>query len=121
MKYKLEGFDSGWINPGTQRFAQYLKVPPGNYVFRVKACNNDGLWNEQGASLPLILFPHFRHYQLSRTGHAGSSYRADLTERPLLLFRMVTKSLAGGLNLNDEGLYAGTIFSFCASQAKDFR
>ncbi len=51
FKYKLEGFDKEWQDVGTRRIAYYTKLPPGNYTFRVKACNNDGIWNETGASV----------------------------------------------------------------------
>jgi PAS domain S-box-containing protein len=59
FKYKLEGFDKDWIDAGNRRVAYYTNLPPGNYQFRVKACNNDGLWNEAGASLSFYLAPKF--------------------------------------------------------------
>ncbi|MCP4149252.1 MAG: response regulator [bacterium] len=59
FKYKLEGFDSHWLDVGTRRTAYYSKLPPGNYTFQVKACNNDGIWNDTGASFSFRLEPHF--------------------------------------------------------------
>ena len=59
FKYKLEGFDKDWIDGGTRRVAYYTNLPPGPYKFRVMAANNDGIWNEAGASLDLYLKPHF--------------------------------------------------------------
>ncbi|MBV9266579.1 MAG: response regulator, partial [Acidobacteriaceae bacterium] len=59
FKYKLEGYDIDWIDAGSRRVAYYTSLPPGNYRFRVMACNNDGLWNTSGASLDLALLPHF--------------------------------------------------------------
>jgi signal transduction histidine kinase/ligand-binding sensor domain-containing protein/DNA-binding response OmpR family regulator len=59
FKYKLEGYDREWVEAGTQRVAYYTNLPPGNYRFRVLACNNDGLWNETGASMNFYLAPHF--------------------------------------------------------------
>jgi signal transduction histidine kinase/ligand-binding sensor domain-containing protein/CheY-like chemotaxis protein len=59
FKYKLEGIDEDWIDAGTRRTAYYTKLPPGSYQFRVKACNNDGLWNETGANLNFTLSPFF--------------------------------------------------------------
>ncbi len=59
FKCKLEGFDTEWRHVGTRRIAYYTKLPPGNYTFRVKACNNDGFWNETGASLSFYLKPYF--------------------------------------------------------------
>jgi signal transduction histidine kinase len=57
--YRLEGFDPNWIDAGARRSASYTSVPPGHYVFRVKAAGADGVWNETGASLPLRLDPPF--------------------------------------------------------------
>ena len=57
--YRLEGFDKDWIDSGSRRFANYTNIDPGKYVFRVKASNNDGVWNEQGASVGIIIKPPF--------------------------------------------------------------
>jgi PAS domain S-box-containing protein len=51
FRYKLEGHDSEWQDPGTRRQAFYSDLPPANYRFRVIASNNDGVWNEEGATL----------------------------------------------------------------------
>jgi PAS domain S-box-containing protein len=59
FKYKLEGFDKEWVDAETRRIAYYTNIPPGDYDFRVKACNNDGLWNEAGASFAFYLKPYF--------------------------------------------------------------
>jgi signal transduction histidine kinase/DNA-binding NarL/FixJ family response regulator len=59
FKFKLEGFDQEWRQVGTRRTAYYPKLPPGDYTFRVKACNNDGSWNETGASVSFYLKPYF--------------------------------------------------------------
>jgi signal transduction histidine kinase/ligand-binding sensor domain-containing protein len=57
FRYKLEGHDSGWEEPGTRRQAFYSDLRPGRYKFRVIACNNDGVWNEAGASLEFSVAP----------------------------------------------------------------
>ncbi|SKC63655.1 two-component regulator propeller domain-containing protein [Ohtaekwangia koreensis] len=57
--YKLEGFDQDWNQVGTQRKATYTNLNPGEYTFRVKASNNDGVWNEKGASIKVIITPPF--------------------------------------------------------------
>lgn len=57
--YKLEGFDKDWSYIGNKRGATYTNLDPGNYVFRVKASNNDGLWNEDGIAINLIITPPF--------------------------------------------------------------
>lgn len=60
FKYQLEGYDKEWRSVGTRRTAYYTKIPPGDYTFRVIACNDDGLWNETGASVSFYLEP-FSH------------------------------------------------------------
>ena len=57
--YQLEGYDkqNDWHEVGTQRKATYTNMNPGKYIFRVKASNNDGLWNEDGATVTLIIKP----------------------------------------------------------------
>lgn len=57
--YKMEGFDKDWLYVGNQRKATYTNLEPGTYVFRVKASNNDGIWNEEGTSLILNIKPPF--------------------------------------------------------------
>lgn len=59
FKTKLEGFDESWLDVGARRTAYYAKISPGEYTFRVKACNNDGIWNETGASITVYLEPYF--------------------------------------------------------------
>jgi len=59
FRYRLEGFDQGWVDAGSRRVAYYTNMPPGAYVFRVIAANNDGVWNETGAAFPFELRPHF--------------------------------------------------------------
>jgi ligand-binding sensor domain-containing protein len=59
FKYKLEGFDPDWIDAGARRAASYTNLRPGNYVFRVVASNNDGVWNNEGAAFHFYLRPHF--------------------------------------------------------------
>jgi diguanylate cyclase (GGDEF)-like protein len=58
FRYTLEGFDQGWLNPGTRRIAYYTNVPPGEFTFRVIACNNDGIWNRTGTWLTVVQKPH---------------------------------------------------------------
>lgn len=57
--YKLEGFDKDWNYIGNQRKAFYTNLDPGQYIFRVKAANNDGVWNESGTSIRVIITPPF--------------------------------------------------------------
>jgi len=55
--YILEGLESEWIHCGERRFARYSNIPPGDYTFRVKGSNNDRIWNEEGASIKIIITP----------------------------------------------------------------
>jgi signal transduction histidine kinase/streptogramin lyase len=56
--YQLEGFDQGWTQvDSSHREAAYTNLPPGHYVFRVKASNNDGVWNEAGTALNITITP----------------------------------------------------------------
>jgi signal transduction histidine kinase len=58
-RFMLEGFDHQWTDAGARRSAYYTNIPPGQYTFRVQAANNDGLWNDDGATLAFTLQPHF--------------------------------------------------------------
>jgi signal transduction histidine kinase/ligand-binding sensor domain-containing protein/DNA-binding response OmpR family regulator len=55
--YKLENFNDDWIYSGSVHAAAYNNIPPGEYIFRVKGSNNDGVWNEEGIALTLIIKP----------------------------------------------------------------
>ena len=59
FKYFLEGYDHEWVEAGTRRVAYYTNLPSGRYIFRVVGCNNDGVWNDIGASFTFELLPHF--------------------------------------------------------------
>ncbi len=80
FKYKLEGFDREWTEAGTRRAAFYTNIPPGDYRFRVVACNSDGIWNETGASFSFTLQPHFYQtksfYSLCMTAAGGLAFAA---------------------------------------------
>jgi methyl-accepting chemotaxis protein len=57
--YKLDGFDKQWREVGNQRTAVYTNLAPGSYTFHVKGSNNDGLWNDTGASIRVVITPPF--------------------------------------------------------------
>jgi ligand-binding sensor domain-containing protein/signal transduction histidine kinase len=59
FKYRLDGVDSNWIDAGIRRVAYYNNLPPGDYRFEVKACNEDGVWNDAGAFIDIVLAPHY--------------------------------------------------------------
>lgn len=58
FKYQMAGYENDWVE-GNGRVANYPNLPPGNYHFHVKACNEDGIWNETGSTLDLIVLPPF--------------------------------------------------------------
>jgi signal transduction histidine kinase/ligand-binding sensor domain-containing protein len=59
FRYRLEGVDNDWQDAGTRREAIYTRLGPGEYRFRVIACNNDGVWNEVGAAWSFSIAPTF--------------------------------------------------------------
>jgi signal transduction histidine kinase/ligand-binding sensor domain-containing protein len=59
FKYKLSGVDDDWRDPGATRSAFYTSLAPGSYRFQVLAANEDGVWNEQGATVSFRILPTF--------------------------------------------------------------
>ena len=59
FRYRLEGVETKWVDVQSPRKAYYSHISPGHYRFRVLACNNDGVWNEQGATLAFTVEPAF--------------------------------------------------------------
>jgi signal transduction histidine kinase len=59
FRYRLEKYDADWVNADTLRVAHYPRLPPGNYRFHVIACNNEGVWNNEGAAVEFELRPFF--------------------------------------------------------------
>lgn len=58
FRHRLLGYDADWVEAGASRQARYEGLPPGNYRFQVIACNNDGVWNEAGASFRFTIAPY---------------------------------------------------------------
>ncbi len=93
FKYKLEGLETSWNDAGAERTATYRHVPPGNYVFRVSACNSDGVSNDGGGLLAVTVQPHFYQTALFQGGGAalllaGLSLTLFLTMRRRMRFRL---------------------------------
>lgn len=59
FRYRLDGADAQWVEAGPRRSAYYAHLRPREYTFRVIACNNDGVWNHDGASVVLQVLPYF--------------------------------------------------------------
>lgn len=55
--YRMEGFEPGWVYSGGRRFVTYTNLDPGEYTFRAKASNNDGIWNEKGMYIRITITP----------------------------------------------------------------
>ncbi|HTL82578.1 MAG TPA: triple tyrosine motif-containing protein [Bacteroidia bacterium] len=59
FKYRLLGLDSNWVDAGSEQFARFVNLDPGEYVFQVKASNNDGVWNDKPLELRITITPPF--------------------------------------------------------------
>lgn len=57
FRHCLEGVDAGWVDTGSERSTSYNRLPHGNYIFRVQACNREGVWSVQSDNLMLIILP----------------------------------------------------------------
>lgn len=57
FRYRLQGYDKAWSSPVSLREVTYTNLPPGNYRFQVIACNNNGIWNDKGATLSFFVAP----------------------------------------------------------------
>ena len=97
FRYKLEGLDRDWQNAGNRRQAFYTNLSPGNYTFRVMACNNSGVWNEAGTFLDFSVAPSY--YQ---TLWFRLSCVAIFLAAVAGLYRVRVRQLAGQFNLRLE-------------------
>lgn len=59
FRYKLEGMQDNWIDVGTKRSVEFSYLPAGSYTFRMIAANSNGVWNDDGASLTIVVHPYF--------------------------------------------------------------
>lgn len=66
--YKLDGFDTDWVNATNRRVADYTNIPPGHYVFRVRACNEDGIWSETLSGYQIDIQPTINQTWWFKTG-----------------------------------------------------
>jgi signal transduction histidine kinase len=59
FRYRIEGIDNDWVDAGTDRVATFHDLRPGSFRFQISAANNDGVWNETGASLAFTVQPYY--------------------------------------------------------------
>lgn len=87
--YKLEGLNSGWIYTDAEsRRAVYTALPPGSYVFRVKAANAEGVWNEEGTRLAITIRPPWWQTNLAKITYLGFLLFAVVGYARLRTFRI---------------------------------
>jgi signal transduction histidine kinase/ligand-binding sensor domain-containing protein len=99
--YQMVGLDDDWVQAGNRRHADYPNLRPGNYVFRVIGSNNDGVWNDAGASVAITIRPPFWETPwfiglliavLLGMGYGGYRYRVrSLRERSLQLEKVIAE------------------------------
>ena len=98
VRYKLEGMDEDWVDPGLRRQMFFSNLGPGTYRFRVVATNNDGVWNRTGATLEFIIPPTFRQSALFKLLCACAA-AIILGAAYYLHFRRATARLQGGMEV----------------------
>ena len=92
--YRLTGFNDDWVQLGTKHEVSFTNLSPGTYTLQVKASNNDGIWNEEGASLKIYIMPPWY-----RTWWAYSLYTIGLLA---LLWRLHSYQKTRTLRLERE-------------------
>ncbi|MEI7724853.1 MAG: two-component regulator propeller domain-containing protein [Bacteroidota bacterium] len=86
--YMLEGVSGDWIETGNRRFVPFSNLPPGEYTFKVKGSNNDGVWNDSGPGLRIIINPPWW-----RSAWAWTSYLIILAGAIMIYIRMRERNL----------------------------
>jgi signal transduction histidine kinase/DNA-binding response OmpR family regulator len=100
-EYQLKGFDKNWIRAGKEHSAYYGNIPPGEYTFRVRASNNDGIWNQEGRSIKVVVAPPYW-----RTNTAYAAYVLILAALLFYLRQLSIKRLQMRFSLQQERNHA---------------
>jgi ligand-binding sensor domain-containing protein len=113
FRYRLEGFDRDWIEAGVRRTAYYTNIPPGEYSFKVIACNNDGVWNETGDTLMFELPPPWWRtwwayllyiFAIAGTVYSGVRLRLQTLERRNMMLEAKVAERTSELDRKNEEL-----------------
>ncbi len=102
-RYRLEGLSSEWVDAGERRIASYANLPPGEYLFRVQGSNSDGVWNLEGATLPISILPPFWQWNTFRLG-ASLSVLLSI----IILFRWRVRGIQKQKRLLEEKVAENT-------------
>jgi len=125
--YKLEGFDEDWIYCGSRKFASYSNLGPGEYVFHVKSSNSDGLWNEKGTQVTLLIErPFWKTWWFISLGvlivitilYLGYWYRVKNFNKANLLLEEKVKRRTAELEKATEEAETARVAAEKASQSK---
>src|ERR1035438_2903025 len=97
FRYRMEGFDTDWVDADTRRVAYYTNLPPGRYRFHIVAGNSDGVCNNEGASIGLVLRPYLyqRWWFWPVLGACGIGLALYALHGRARLFRPCQAELAG--------------------------
>jgi signal transduction histidine kinase len=105
FRYRLSGVDTAWVDAGTRRDAYYTNLRPGSYRFRVIAANEDGVWNEAGASIDFDIPPTFTQTK-AFVGLMAFIIAASLVGAGWLLSLWRQRQMARTLHIQFEGQLA---------------
>jgi signal transduction histidine kinase/ligand-binding sensor domain-containing protein/CheY-like chemotaxis protein len=125
--YKLDGFDEDWIYCGSRKFASYSNLGPGEYVFHVKSSNSDGLWNEKGTEVTILIErPYWKTWWFISIGviiiiallYFGYWYRIRNFNKVNLLLEAKVKRRTAELEKATEEAETARVAAEKASQSK---
>ena len=104
--FKLDNYDEDWRYSGNKQTATYTNLDPGEYVFRIKGSNNDGIWNEQGKSIQLVITPPWWKTNLAYVSYGLliilGIFAADRFQRRRMLFKEQEKVKIALLEAENE-------------------
>ena len=98
FRYRIDGYDRDWHDAGSRRQAFYTDLPPGNYSFRVIACNSDGVWNNRASTLDFSIAPAYYQTNWFRASVVAAFFLALWG-----LYRLRLRQVGREFNANLEG------------------